>query len=107
MVSLDPVGKVPSFMTLDRSQLSSLDQANVWLTSRSGGEEARIDLIGLSNNSSPSKGFSIFKSYLSRKIYMNFLMLNDPKSWFAAGNWESARVIEGRNDLSAILKKVY
>lgn len=93
-------------MTLDRSQLSSLDQANAWLTSRSGGEEARIDLIGLANNSSP-KGFSIFKSYLSRKIYLNFLMLNDPKSWFAGGNWESARVIEARNDLSNILKKVY
>lgn len=106
MISLDPQGKVPSFMTLDCSQFSSLEQANDWLTSRSGGEEGRVDLIGLSNNTSP-KGFSIFKTYLSRKIYLNFLMLNDPKSWFAGGNWESARVIEARSDLSSILKKVY
>ena len=65
-----------------------------------------MDLVGLANGST-AKGFSIFKSYLSRKIYLHFLQLNDPKNWFAGGSWESARVIESRSDLSSILKKVY
>jgi hypothetical protein len=65
-----------------------------------------VDLVGLGNGATP-KGFSIFKSYLSRKVYLHFLLLNDPKNWFAAGHWESARVIDSRSDLSAILKKVY
>jgi hypothetical protein len=106
MLSLTPNPKVPAFMVLDRSQSATLQQANAFLTSKTGGDEERVDLVGLANNSAP-KGLSLFKSYLNRKIHMSLLFIGDPRPWFAGGNWESGRVVDSRPDFETVLKKVY
>lgn len=85
MVSLSPAPKVPMFIPLDRNKYSTLEQTNDYLTKRTLGEEDRVDLIGLSSNT--EKGLSIFKSYLTRKIYVHLITINDCKSWFVSQNW--------------------
>lgn len=50
MVSLSITPKVPTFMSVDRSQNCTLEQANVFLTSRTAGDDERVDLVGLANN---------------------------------------------------------
>ena len=81
---------------MDRSQLNTLEKLNKYMTSRGEGEQDRIDLIGLPEVDAV-KSMSIFKSYLSRKVYLHVFWMNDTRSCFG-GNGGTCKLIESRSD---------
>lgn len=100
MLSLNKEPMLPRFIEVDKSHISTLQQLNQQITGQGEGEQDRIDLVGLPAPGD-TKNMSIFKSYLSRKLYLHLLRVADLTTW------SGCKLLETRTDFAGVLRKVY